>query len=114
MNSIALITDFGHLDTYAGAVKMAIQSQVPSALVWDVCHEIEPYSILNGGFHLWSTFFSLPQNTILMAIVDPGVGTAREIILLERDSKIILCPNNGMISLWWKQYKNEASCYKNY
>lgn len=95
---ITLTTDFGYDDAYVGAVKGAILSINPEANIIDISHSIKPQNILQAAFILSAAYRYFPKQTIHMAIVDPGVGSERQGIILKAPSAIFVAPDNGILS----------------
>jgi len=95
---ITLTTDFGYDDAYVGAVKGAILSINPAANIIDVSHTIGPQNILQAAFILSAAYRYFPKDTIHMAIVDPGVGSERQGIILKTPSATFVAPDNGILS----------------
>jgi len=95
---ITLTTDFGYDDAYVAAVKGAILSINPEANIIDVSHSIEPQNILRAAFILNAAYRYFPKQTVHMAIVDPGVGSEREGIILKTPSALFVAPDNGILS----------------
>lgn len=95
---ITLTTDFGYEDAYVGAVKGAILSVNPEASIVDITHSIEPQNILQAAFILSAAYRYFPKQTVHMAVVDPGVGSERQAIILKTPSAIFVAPDNGILS----------------
>ena len=95
---ITLTTDFGYDDFYVAAVKGAILSINPGANIIDVCHSIEPQNILQAAFILNAAYRYYPKQTVHMAIVDPGVGSERDGIILKTPTALFVVPDNGILS----------------
>ena len=95
---ITLTTDFGYNDAYAAAVKGAILSTNPEANIIDISHSIEPQNILQAAFILSVAYRYFPKQTIHMAVVDPGVGSERQGIILKTPSALFVVPDNGILS----------------
>jgi len=95
---ITLTTDFGYDDAYVAAVKGAILSTNPEANIIDISHSIEPQNILQAAFILGTAYRYFPKQTIHMAIVDPGVGSERQGIILKTPSALFVAPDNGILS----------------
>ena len=95
---ITLITDFGTNDGYAGAMKGVILSINPNATIVDISHDIDPQNILQAAYILDKTYPYFPENTIHIAVVDPGVGTERKAIILKTRQAIFVAPDNGVLS----------------
>jgi len=95
---IALLTDFGTRDPYVAAVKGVIASRCDARIV-DLTHDVAPFDVFAAAWFLRSIVDYWPAQTIFVVVVDPGVGTARKIIAAERDGKVFLAPDNGVLSL---------------
>jgi S-adenosylmethionine hydrolase len=97
---IALLTDFGYRDHYAGVMKGVIASIVPQAPIIDLTHGIPPQNIIAGAIALRQSWRFFPPRTVFLAVVDPGVGTARLPIAIEvRPGARFVGPDNGLLSL---------------
>jgi S-adenosyl-L-methionine hydrolase (adenosine-forming) len=95
---ITLTTDFGYHDAYVAAVKGAILSINPEATIIDISHSIEPQNILQAAFILNAAYRYFPKQTVHVAVVDPGVGSEREGIILKTPSAFFVAPDNGILS----------------
>jgi S-adenosylmethionine hydrolase len=95
---ITLTTDFGYDDAYVAAVKGAILSINPEANIIDISHSIKPQNILQAAFILSTAYRYFPKQAIHVAIVDPGVGSERQGIILKTPSAIFVAPDNGILS----------------
>ncbi|MFW5836519.1 MAG: SAM hydrolase/SAM-dependent halogenase family protein [Desulfovibrionaceae bacterium] len=97
--SIALLTDFGLKDPYVGQMKAVLAGHAKTHHILDICHEIEPFNVIQAGFYLAVSYPYFPEGSIFVAVVDPGVGTPRRIVLAERSNRIFLAPDNGLLSM---------------
>jgi S-adenosylmethionine hydrolase len=95
---ITLLTDFGTADYFVGAVKGAILSVNPQAVIVDITHEIPPQDIAAGAFTLLAAYKTFPARTIHVAVVDPGVGSTRRPIILSANEQFFVGPDNGLFS----------------
>ncbi len=95
---ISLLTDFGTADYYVGAVKGAILSVNPSAVVVDITHEIPPQDIAAGAFTLLAAYKTFPAGAIHVAVVDPGVGSTRRPIIVSANEQFFVGPDNGLFT----------------
>ena len=95
---ITLLTDFGASDYFVGAVKGAILTVNPKALIVDITHEVPPQDIESAAFTLLAVCSSFPPGTIHVAVVDPGVGSARRSILIRTRGQLFVGPDNGIFS----------------
>lgn len=90
-----LLTDFG-LDFAVASMKSLIIKNIPDAKITDIEHDIKKFSIASGAFILKSIFDYLPKNSIILAIVDPGVGTDRKPIYIKYKESFLVGPDNGI------------------
>ena len=95
---ITLLTDFGTADYFVGAVKGAILSVNPQAVIVDITHEIPPQDIEAGAFTLLAAYKTFPAGTIHVAVVDPGVGSARRPIIVRANEQFFVGPDNGLFT----------------
>jgi S-adenosylmethionine hydrolase len=95
---ITLLTDFGNSDYFVGAVKGAILTVNPAARIIDITHEIPAHDIETGAFTLLAVSSSFPADTIHLAVIDPGVGSARRPILICVGGQYFVGPDNGIFS----------------
>src|SRR5438132_7262632 len=94
---VALLTDYGLRDPYAGVMKGALLSVNPAARIVDITHEIPPQDIREGGRILSAARPYFPAGTVFVAVVDPGVGGDRAILGVETDRHFFLAPDNGLL-----------------
>ncbi|HTL29392.1 MAG TPA: SAM-dependent chlorinase/fluorinase [Tepidisphaeraceae bacterium] len=101
---ITLTTDFGLLDAYVATMKAAILRQVPEARLIDVTHNFPRHDILCGSITLGRAIDGFPAGTIHLAVIDPGVGTSRRMLVAEINRQLIVCPDNGLITWSWRTH----------
>jgi S-adenosyl-L-methionine hydrolase (adenosine-forming) len=94
---IALLTDFGTRDSYVAAMKGVIAART-RATIHDLSHEIPPHDVFAAAWFLRNIERYWPKETIFVCVVDPGVGTRREIIALKKDGRFFLAPDNGLLT----------------
>jgi S-adenosylmethionine hydrolase len=95
---VTLLTDFGLADTYVGQVKGAILAVSASTTIVDLTHAVPPQDVLGGAFLLWSAVEVFPKGTIHLAVVDPGVGSARRGIAIRAGrGDVFVGPDNGLL-----------------
>ncbi len=95
---ITLTTDFGTKDGYVGAVKGVIKRINPEVEVVDITHQIEPFDVLGAAFALSNFYRYFPKKTIHMVVVDPGVGSSRQPLLIKSEDFLFVGPDNGVFS----------------
>jgi Uncharacterized conserved protein len=103
---IALLTDFGTKDSYVAAVKGVLASRCDATLL-DLSHEITPFDVFEAWWFLRNTLPYLPVSAetdpsarcIVVAVIDPGVGSDRRLLAARIDGRVVLAPDNGLLSL---------------
>ncbi len=106
-----LLTDFGLEDVYVGQVKCVLASQNINAQIIDISHSVLPHNIVQGSFFLKASWKYIPENSITLVVIDPGVGTNRDILILKKDKKIVLAPDNGVLSLVIKSHLSQNEIF---
>ena len=95
---IALLTDFGSADHYAGTMKGVILQICPDVTLVDITHEIPAHDVMAGALELAATFKYFPSGTIFVAVVDPGVGSARRGLAADTGDFRFVAPDNGVLT----------------
>ena len=95
---ITLTTDFGMKDSYVGAMKGVILDIAPDATIVDVTHEVERHNIREAAYVLATASKFFPTHAIHVAVVDPGVGSARRPLALCTPRGTYISPDNGALS----------------
>jgi len=93
---ITLTTDFGLRDPYVGIMKGVILSINPGARPVDITHHIRAGGIFQASNILQEAYRFFPDGTIHVAVVDPGVGSRRRLLLVETDAHLFVGPDNGI------------------
>ncbi|MFN7929690.1 MAG: SAM-dependent chlorinase/fluorinase [Blastocatellia bacterium] len=104
---ITLLTDFGTADYFIPAVKGVIASLSPRTRVVDLTHEIPAQDIAAAAFTLGVCYRNFPAGTVHLAVVDPGVGSARRAIVVAAGEQYFVGPDNGIFSL---VFAHETDC----
>jgi len=94
---ITLLTDFGGADHFVGVMKGVIAGICPQALVIDLSHDVPPGQLLAGALILRFAYEYFPTGTIHVVVVDPGVGSDRDIVACRSSNHIFLAPDNGIL-----------------
>lgn len=95
---ITLTTDFGQQGPFVATMKGRILAHLPSARIIDVTHEVPVYWPAEAGFWLARAYAYFPAGSVHVAVVDPGVGTARDIIVVAVAGHAFLAPDNGLLA----------------
>jgi S-adenosyl-L-methionine hydrolase (adenosine-forming) len=96
---VALLSDFGSEDHYVGAMKGAVLAACPGATLVDVVHDLPAHDVMAGALALESVFRVFPGGTVFLAVVDPGVGSARRGLAATAGGYHFVGPDNGILSL---------------
>src|SRR5438105_13927095 len=92
---ITLTTDFGPASPYVAALKGALWSVNPEAQLADLSHRLPPQDLRSASFFLRSAVPYFPAGTLHVIVVDPGVGTARDLLCVRTADQVLLVPDNG-------------------
>ena len=95
---ITITTDFGHKGPFAAVMRGAILSRFAAAKVVDLTHDIPAQWPPEAGFWVSRAYRYFPAGSVHLAIVDPGVGTERRILLAETDGHCFMAPDNGLLA----------------
>lgn len=95
---IFFLTDFGLTDTYVGVVKAVILGIAPDAQIVDLTHDVPAQDVRGGAFALLTAAPYLPAEAVVLAVVDPGVGTVRRPIAVQAGGRTFVGPDNGLLS----------------
>jgi S-adenosylmethionine hydrolase len=95
---IALLSDFGTRDHYAGTMKAVMIGICPDITLVDITHDITPHDVLEGSLQLAAAFRYFPSGTIFLAVVDPGVGSSRRGLAVEAGDYRFVAPDNGLLT----------------
>jgi len=95
---VTLLTDFGLRDHYVAAMKGVMLSINPNLRFVDLTHLVPPGDIFGGAFTLGRVWELFPAGTIHLAVVDPGVGTARKAIAVSAGAQLFVAPDNGLLT----------------
>jgi S-adenosylmethionine hydrolase len=107
MAIITLLTDFGLTDEYVGVLKGVICGINPAAAIIDVTHGIAPQNVVAAAYTLKAAYSYFPQETIHVAVVDPGVGTGRDVVAVRCAGYLFLAPDNGLLAPILKEHAPE-------
>lgn len=95
---ITLTTDFGTGSPYVAALKGVILSVNPHARIIDVSHAVRPQQVREGALVLETVVPYFPEESIHVAVIDPGVGTLRRIVYACIAGRHVIAPDNGLLS----------------
>jgi S-adenosylmethionine hydrolase len=93
---ITFLSDFGTQDGYVGAVKGVIKSFDKKIEIIDITHDIESFNIKQAAFTILNYYNQYPRGTIHLAVVDPGVGSERNVLIIQTRDYHFVGPDNGI------------------
>jgi S-adenosylmethionine hydrolase len=97
---VVLFTDFGAADIYVGQLKAALLERLPaSTIIVDLLHSVPNYHVRAGAHLLAALQSRFPAGAVFVAVIDPGVGTSRNAVVIEADDKWYVGPDNGLLSV---------------
>ena len=98
-DTVSFLTDYGWEDEFVGVVKSVIRDLAPHVTVIDLSHGVRPYDVRGGSLALARAIPYVPEGVVL-AVVDPGVGTARRAIAIEvaGGGGVLVGPDNGLLA----------------
>src|SRR5919108_1492819 len=95
---VSFLSDYGLADEFVGVCKAVILRAAPDARVIDITHEIPAHDVRAGALTLVRAAQYLPEGGIVLAVVDPGVGTDRRLLAIEVEHGVLLGPDNGLLA----------------
>jgi S-adenosylmethionine hydrolase len=95
---IALLTDFGTVDHYAGTMKGVMLGICPDATLVDLTHDIPAHDVMAGALELAAAYKFFPSGTVFVVVVDPGVGSTRRGIAVDTGDYRFVAPDNGVLT----------------
>lgn len=98
MSLIAFLSDFGLDDEFVGVCHAVMAGINPDARVVDITHGVPAYDVRAGALALLRAVQYLPEDAVVLAVVDPGVGSARRPIALRTGPHLLVGPDNGLLS----------------
>ncbi|MBN1512657.1 MAG: SAM-dependent chlorinase/fluorinase [Phycisphaerae bacterium] len=108
MPLITLLTDFGTRDHYVGVLKGVICQIAPKATLVDISHDVAPQNVIQAAFVLRQVWSWYPRGTVHLAVVDPGVGSARSILAGQYAGQYVVAPDNGLLTFVHHEFPLEA------
>ena len=96
---VALLSDFGSRDHYAGAMKGVILGICPDVTLVDISHEIPPHDVQLAALELAAACRFFPRGSIFLSVVDPGVGSVRRGIAAQAGQHRFVAPDNGVLTV---------------
>ena len=102
MSIVTLLTDFGMRDPYVGVMQGVIAGSAPEVRLIDLTHAVPAQDVIIGGWQLSRAWRHFPPGSIHLAVVDPGVGSARRVLLARCAGHYFVAPDNGLLAVAWQ------------
>jgi S-adenosyl-L-methionine hydrolase (adenosine-forming) len=105
---VVLLTDFGLSDHFVATMKGVMLAISPNLQIVDLTHSVEAQNIQQASYLLWASYRYFPARTVFTCVVDPGVGTSREIVVATTRHHVFLAPQNGLLDyvLWSERVRD--------
>lgn len=100
---VALLSDFGTRDHYAGTLKAVVLSVCPEATLVDIGHDLPAHDCMAGALELAACYRYFPHGTVFLVVVDPGVGSSRRGIAADTGDHRFVAPDNGVLSAVFRE-----------
>lgn len=95
---VTLTTDFGSREPFVGIMKGVMLAHAAQLRFIDMAHEVRAFQAVEAGFWLAGAIRYFPSGTLHVAVVDPGVGTPRDLIVALSKDQALLAPDNGLLA----------------
>lgn len=96
---LGLFTDFGAADLYVGQLHVKAAALAPAIPLFDIAHDVACYNVTAAAHLLHAMMVKLPELSGWLAVIDPGVGSARAIVAAQLDGKWVVGPDNGLLTV---------------
>jgi len=96
LRAIVLLTDFGLDDHYVGVLHAVLLREAPGVQRIDLSHGVAPGDLWHASYLLRSAWVQLPGDAVVLAVVDPGVGSDRRAVAVELEGRWVVAPDNGL------------------
>jgi len=106
---LVLFTDFGLEGPYTGQMKAVLARQAPGVPVVDLCADLPPFDAQGAAYLLAAYREVFPAEAVFVCVVDPGVGSARDAIVVEADGQRFVGPDNGLMALVARRAESAAA-----
>ncbi|MCC5914646.1 MAG: SAM-dependent chlorinase/fluorinase [Balneolaceae bacterium] len=105
---ITLTTDFGLQDHYVSVMKAIMLRISPEVRFIDVSHDVPPQDVMAGAWVVRNAAMHFPPGTVHLVVVDPGVGTDRNPVVIRIKDQFFVGPDNGIFSLIADEFDYKA------
>ncbi len=94
---VTFLSDFGLRDVFVGVVEATVRAAAPEVPFVHLGHELPPHDVVHGALMLYEAAPYLPDGCVVLAVVDPGVGSARRAVAAQGERLWWVAPDNGLL-----------------
>lgn len=95
---VTLTTDFGWREPFVGIMKGVMLARAPDLRFIDMAHEVSAFQPIEAGFWMSRAVRYFAPGTLHVAVIDPGVGTPRDLVIALANDQAVLAPDNGLLA----------------
>ncbi|HEX6636394.1 MAG TPA: SAM-dependent chlorinase/fluorinase, partial [Steroidobacteraceae bacterium] len=95
---VTLTTDFGWREPFVGIMKGVMLARAPELRFVDMAHEVSAFQPIEAGFWMSRAVRYFAPGTLHVAVIDPGVGTPRDLVIALSSGQAVLAPDNGLLA----------------
>ncbi|WP_456415230.1 SAM hydrolase/SAM-dependent halogenase family protein [Oceanithermus profundus] len=97
--TVYFLSDFGTADVFAGVVRAVLVRRAPGVRVVDLAHDLPPGDLRHAALQLYAAVPHLAEGGVVLAVVDPGVGSDRRALAVRGERLWYVLPDNGLLTL---------------
>lgn len=112
LQPVLFYTDFGHKGSFLAEMRLAVRQANPNIPVIDLMSDAARFRPDLAAYHLAALCFQLPKRSITVAVVDPGVGSSRQGIVVWVNQRWFVGPDNGMFDVLLRQHQDGAKVWE--
>jgi S-adenosylmethionine hydrolase len=101
-NPIVFLSDFGYRNEWVGICHAVMSRVAPESHIVDLSHGVPPLDVPAGALVLADSLSYLHPDAVILAVVDPSVGRDRDIAMRTGDGRLLVGPDNGLLSPAWQ------------
>lgn len=98
---IVFLSDFGYRNEWVGICHSVIAAAAPGSRIVDLSHGVPPLDVRAGALLLHDSRRFLPADAVVLAVVDPSVGSDRDVVVETQAGRLLVGPDNGLFAFLW-------------
>jgi S-adenosylmethionine hydrolase len=99
---IVFLSDFGYRNEWVGICQSVITRAAPASRIVDLAHGVPPLDVRAGALLLSDSARFLPEDAVVLAVVDPSVGSDRDLAVETERGRLLVGPDNGLLGFLWQ------------